>query len=258
VTRIAKAHVKPPEAVNGPVTLVDYDPDWDALYLREAARIRAALGDRLLLIEHVGSTAVPGLAAKPKIDIVAVVSDSSNESDYVSALQARGMNCVFESPIGTSIALSTAPIRSSISTSSPKAVKRSNELLRFRDHPRRSETDRMLYQRTKRALARQTWKYTQNYADAKSAVVEEILARSSNPGEPVRCERHASVGDGESRRPCRLEEGVRSGRLGTGNIAYGRPEPARGEPGAAPASVNAGQGGCDSGRSPGGRVVKQP
>ena len=45
---------------NGPITLVvDYDPDWDALYLLEAARIRAALGDRLLLIEHVGSTAVP-------------------------------------------------------------------------------------------------------------------------------------------------------------------------------------------------------
>ena len=56
-------------------------------------------------------------------------------------------------------------------------------LLRFRNHLRRSETDRMLYQRTKRALARQTWKYTQNYADAKSAVVEEILARSSNPDE---------------------------------------------------------------------------
>jgi GrpB-like predicted nucleotidyltransferase (UPF0157 family) len=56
-------------------------------------------------------------------------------------------------------------------------------LMRFRDHLRRSETDRMLYESTKRSLAQQRWKYTQHYADAKSTVVEEILARSTNPDE---------------------------------------------------------------------------
>ncbi len=182
--KIAAAHVKPPEALNGPIALVDYDPDWDALYLREAARIRAALGDRLLLIEHVGSTAVPGLAAKPKIDIVAVVSDSSNESDYVSALQARGYELRIREPDWHEHRLFDGPdtvVNLHVFSEGCEEIER---LLRFRDHLRRSETDRMLYQRTKRALARQTWKYTQNYADAKSAVVEEILARSSNPDEP--------------------------------------------------------------------------
>ncbi|MDP9369535.1 MAG: GrpB family protein, partial [Chloroflexota bacterium] len=54
---------------SGPIELVDYDPEWPRLFEREATAIRAVLGDRALLIEHVGSTSVPGLAAKPKIDI---------------------------------------------------------------------------------------------------------------------------------------------------------------------------------------------
>ncbi len=181
--KIATAHVKPPEALNGPITLVDYDPDWGVLYLREAARIRAALGDRLLLVEHVGSTAVPGLAAKPKIDIVAVVSDSSNESDYVSALQARGYELRIREPDWHEHRLfdgADTVVNLHVFSEGCEEIER---LLRFRNHLRRSETDRMLYQRTKRALARQTWKYTQDYADAKSAVVEEILARSSNRDE---------------------------------------------------------------------------
>lgn len=181
--RIAAAHIKPPEVLGGPITLVDYDPDWDALYLREAARIRAALGDRLLLIEHVGSTSVPGLAAKPKVDIVVAVIDSTNESDYVPALEARGYELRIREPDWHEHRLFDGPdtvVNLHVFSEGCEEIER---LLRFRDHLRRSETDRMLYESTKRALARQTWKYTQNYADAKSTVVEEILARSSDPDE---------------------------------------------------------------------------
>jgi GrpB-like predicted nucleotidyltransferase (UPF0157 family) len=180
---IAVVHVKPPEVLDGPVILVDYDPDWDALYLREAARIRTALGDRLLLIEHVGSTAVPGLAAKPKLDIVVAVIDSSNESDYLPALEAQGYELRIREPDWHEHRLLDGPdtvLNLHVFSEGCEEIER---LLRFRDQLRRSETDRMLYERTKRALARQTWKYTQNYADAKSTVVEEILARSSNPDE---------------------------------------------------------------------------
>src|SRR5215471_17226169 len=53
---------------SGPIRLVDYDPQWPELYRREAERIQAALGRRGLQMEHVGSTSVPGLAAKPVID----------------------------------------------------------------------------------------------------------------------------------------------------------------------------------------------
>jgi len=64
---------------NAPITLADYDADWPVLFAREAARIRAALGGRAVLVEHVGSTSVPGLAAKPIVDIVLAVPDSSDE-----------------------------------------------------------------------------------------------------------------------------------------------------------------------------------
>jgi GrpB-like predicted nucleotidyltransferase (UPF0157 family) len=179
----ATAHIKPPEVLDGPITLVDYDPAWDALYLREAARIRAALGGHLLLIEHVGSTAVRGLAAKPKVDIVVAVIDSSNESDYVPALEARGYELRVREPAWHEHRLFNGPdtvVNLHVFSAGCEEIER---LLRFRDHLRRSETDRMLYERTKRGLARQTWKYTQNYADAKSTVVEEILARSGDPDE---------------------------------------------------------------------------
>jgi GrpB-like predicted nucleotidyltransferase (UPF0157 family) len=65
--------LKPHDA---PITLVDYDATWPASFQREAQRIRDALGDSVLELEHVGSTSVPGLAAKPQIDVLLVVRDS--------------------------------------------------------------------------------------------------------------------------------------------------------------------------------------
>src|SRR5438034_8305174 len=72
------------------IELAEYDRTWPDLFDREKRRIREVLGDRVLRLEHVGSTSVPGLAAKPIIDIVLEVTDSSDESAYVPALEARG------------------------------------------------------------------------------------------------------------------------------------------------------------------------
>ena len=60
------------------------------LFSREAARIRAVLGRTAIKVKHVGSTSVPGLAAKPVIDIVLTVPDSSDEAAFVPALEAAG------------------------------------------------------------------------------------------------------------------------------------------------------------------------
>src|SRR5947207_11233689 len=76
--------------LEGPLVLVDYDPEWPQRFAREAARIRAALGPAALLLEHAGSTSVPGLAAKPIIDIILVVPDTTDEDAYVPALEAAG------------------------------------------------------------------------------------------------------------------------------------------------------------------------
>src|ERR1700686_2461293 len=74
----------------GPIYIADYDPEWPRLFEREATRIRAALGDQIVLLEHVGSTSVPGLAAKPRIDILLIVPNSAHEPTYVPALEAAG------------------------------------------------------------------------------------------------------------------------------------------------------------------------
>ena len=83
---------------DAPITLVDYDPEWPALFAREEARIRSILGDRVVEIHHTGSTSVPGLAAKPVIDITLVVPDSSDEPAYVPDLEAAGYRLWIREP----------------------------------------------------------------------------------------------------------------------------------------------------------------
>src|SRR3712207_6789427 len=78
------------EPHNAPITLAPYDPDWPRLFSREVDRLRSVLGDEALRIEHVGSTSVPGLMAKPVIDILLVVTDSADEPRYVPHLQPVG------------------------------------------------------------------------------------------------------------------------------------------------------------------------
>src|SRR5690348_11170746 len=75
---------------NSTVLIVDYDPEWPRQFATEAAKIRAALGERALLLEHVGSTSTPGLAAKPILDVLLVVADSADEPTYVPDLERAG------------------------------------------------------------------------------------------------------------------------------------------------------------------------
>ena len=175
---IRAAHVGPPPVrLDGPVLLVDYDPEWSALYAREEERIRAALGERAIVLEHVGSTSVPGLAAKPKIDIVLGVADTADEAAYVPPLEAAGYVLHIREPEWHEHRLFKGPaadINLHVFSAGHPEIAR---MIAFRDWLRGNEADRRLYERTKRELAARTWAYTQNYADAKTAVVEEINAR---------------------------------------------------------------------------------
>jgi GrpB-like predicted nucleotidyltransferase (UPF0157 family) len=91
-------YLQPPVRAHGPVRLADADPEWAAQYAREEERIRTALGPRAVQVEHVGSTSVPGLAAKPVIDIVLAVADSSDEIAYLPDLEAAGFVLKFREP----------------------------------------------------------------------------------------------------------------------------------------------------------------
>src|SRR5262249_54535369 len=79
-----------PTLLNGPISLAEYTREWPTCFAKEAERIRNALDNRALQIEHIGSTAVPELAAKPIIDILLVVADSADEPSYAPALESAG------------------------------------------------------------------------------------------------------------------------------------------------------------------------
>lgn len=166
---------------DAPVTLVDYDPQWPRLYEREERRIRAALGDKVIRIEHTGSTSVPGLAAKPIIDIVLVVPDSADESAYVPQLEAAGYVLRIREPDWHEHRLFKGPDTNvNVHTFSPGCPE-IERMVGFRDWLSTHDGDRNLYERAKRELASRDWQYVQHYADAKTEVVEAIIARAGLP-----------------------------------------------------------------------------
>src|SRR5215468_5833919 len=166
------------EPSSGPVVLVDYDPAWPALFEREAERIREALGDRALAIEHTGSTSVPGLAAKPIVDITLVVADSADEADYVPALEAQGYVLRIREPEWYEHRSLKGPDTNVNVHVFSRGCPEIERMLLFRDRLRSDDAERQLYERTKRDLAQREWAYVQHYADAKSDVVEAIIARA--------------------------------------------------------------------------------
>ncbi|MEU0155494.1 GrpB family protein [Micromonospora fulviviridis] len=71
-----------------PIEIHDYDPAWPQMFQRHADRIQAAISALALAVEHVGSTAVPGLAAKLRLDIDLIVAHPADEGTYLPALEA--------------------------------------------------------------------------------------------------------------------------------------------------------------------------
>ena len=172
------AHIGALTPHNATIYLADYDPAWPEQYVAEAAKMRAALGERALLLEHVGSTSVPGLPAKPRLDIILVVEDSADEAAYVPALEAAGYMLRIREPEWYQHRLlkgESPDVNLHVFSAGCEEVER---MLLFRDWLRSHDDDRDLYARTKRELAAREWKYTQHYADAKSEVVREIIARA--------------------------------------------------------------------------------
>jgi GrpB-like predicted nucleotidyltransferase (UPF0157 family) len=173
------AHVGGMRVHNAPIQLIDYSTEWPALFVREANRVRATLGARVLMLEHVGSTSIPGLAAKPIIDMILAVADSVDEPAYVPAMESAGYVLHIREPEWHQHRLFKGPDTNINLHVYSFGCPETDKMLMFRDWLRSNDADRELYERTKRELAKQTWKYVQNYADAKTSVVEEIIARAS-------------------------------------------------------------------------------
>ena len=175
---LQKAWVGEAPKLNSTVTLAGYDPEWPRLFDREAERIRGALGERVLVLEHVGSTSVPGLCAKPIIDVLLEVPDSDDEDAYVPALEAAGYRLVIREPDWEKHRCFKGPDTNVNLHTFSDGCEEVERMLAFRDRLRTHDDDRELYESAKRELAAHEWRHVQNYADAKSEVVQDIMARA--------------------------------------------------------------------------------
>ena len=153
--------------------IVDYDPGWPARFELERDRVRDALGAAARQIEHIGSTAVPGLAAKPIVDLLVTVDDPDEDTVTLPAMEAAGYELRVLEPGHRMFRTRERDVHVHVWGQRDPEVER---YLRFRDRLRASAEDRRAYERLKRSLAEREWADMNDYADAKGELIEAILA----------------------------------------------------------------------------------
>jgi GrpB-like predicted nucleotidyltransferase (UPF0157 family) len=160
-----------------PVTLVisDYDSAWPSRFAELEARIGSALGEAALAVEHIGSTSVPRLAAKPIIDVLVVVADVDDESSYVAALEDAGFVLRVREAGHRMFRTPDRDVHIHVYSSGDQAIR---DYLDLRDWLRVDEADRTRYADVKRDLARRPWSDMNHYAEAKSDVIQQVLGRA--------------------------------------------------------------------------------
>ncbi|MGQ5262322.1 GrpB family protein [Micromonospora sp. ZYX-F-536] len=175
--QMAAALVGEPPRTWRSIVIEDYDPVWADRFVAARSSLTGALGGLIIGVEHVGSTSVPGLAAKPVIDIDLLIEDTTDESRYLPALERIGYRLVLREPWwhGHRMFLSAAEdVNVHVwPHDAPEPVR--HRL--FRDWLRSHPDDRELYATTKRRLARDTAHRPGDYSLAKNAVIDEIYGR---------------------------------------------------------------------------------
>jgi GrpB-like predicted nucleotidyltransferase (UPF0157 family) len=159
-----------------PIAIHQHDPRWPDVFDAHAKVICQALAGWALRIEHVGSTSVPGLAAKPVVDMLLVVEHSADEASYLPALEAAGYVLRVREPDFHEHRMLRTPQRDVHIHVFSRGSSEIERMLLFRDRLRANAHDRQLYEATKRALAAQSWADTNDYARAKTEVVERTIA----------------------------------------------------------------------------------
>jgi GrpB-like predicted nucleotidyltransferase (UPF0157 family) len=159
------------------VVVEDYDPRWVEQFATAGSQIHEALGRLIVSIEHVGSTAVPGLPAKPVIDIDALLQDTAEEAGYVPALEKLGYRLVLREPWWYGHRMLVSSTEDVHLHLWPEGAPEPLRHRLFRDWLRSHPEDRELYASTKRRLARDTTDRPGDYTLAKSDVIDEIFAR---------------------------------------------------------------------------------
>ncbi len=160
-----------------PVTIrvVDYDPAWPERFAAQRARIVSALGPLARRVEHIGSTAVPGLAAKPIVDVLVEVDDANDENSFRAALEQAGYELRVREAGHRMFRTPARDVHVHLWSAGDGEVA---DYLLLRDWLRAHVEDRIRYERVKRDLAARSWPDMNYYADAKGPVIAQILARA--------------------------------------------------------------------------------
>ena len=153
----------------------DYDPAWPSRFVDLEARIRSALGAAALAIEHIGSTSVPQLAAKPIIDVLVVVTDVEDETTFVPPMVDAGFMLRVREARHRMFRTPGRDVHIHVYSRGDQAIA---DYLDLRDWLRIDESDRTRYADVKRELAQRSWSDMNHYADAKSAVIQAVLGRA--------------------------------------------------------------------------------
>jgi GrpB-like predicted nucleotidyltransferase (UPF0157 family) len=156
--------------------VVAYDDEWPVTFAAHRERLHEALRTASVDIEHIGSTSVPGLAAKPIIDIVVAVDDITAEEDYLPPLLGAGYVLRVREPGHRLVRTPVRDVHVHILQKDDSAVEK---YLVFRDRLRADADDRTLYERTKQALIDQGFTDMNAYSDAKTDVITAIMTRAT-------------------------------------------------------------------------------
>lgn len=168
--------------------LAEYDPRWPELFEEHRRRIAAALHGRASSIEHIGSTAVPGLAAKPVIDIQ-VEGVPHDEPSVRTALETAGYELAVDEPGHRMFKTAERDAHVHLWADPADAQRH----LVFRDWLRSHPEDRALYEHVKRELATREWQTRDHYANAKTAVIGTIMRRAKGEIRGPRVEQFADT-----------------------------------------------------------------
>jgi GrpB-like predicted nucleotidyltransferase (UPF0157 family) len=162
------------------IRIEDYSDKWPERFKAQELVIREALGSSALRVEHIGSTSVKGLGAKPIVDILLVVEDSSRESTYLPQLEAAGYILrVREPDFHEHRMLRTRLLDVHLHVYSIGSPEIDRHLL-FRDRLRANTSEREAYEKLKRALSKQDWPDMDAYAAAKTKFIEGIIAAAQS------------------------------------------------------------------------------
>ncbi len=167
-----------------PIRLADYDPEWPERFEQEAARIREAAGDHLLALEHIGSTAVPGLAAKPVVDMLGGTETLADADACVGPLEAIGYEYVPELEAELPERRYFRRTADGRHTHHLHVVEVGSEFFErhrdFRDYLRDHPEAAARYEALKRELAAEHRHDVAAYTEGKSDFVAEIEARAGD------------------------------------------------------------------------------